>query len=146
MKHRPELAFFNRLSAILRIELTEPAQQVSPHLLDLAASPSAELVSLRVETNVFEGDDERPLTEEELASVAFDAPEIQLRGDTGELVVHRAPNGRHFKVGDLIRAVEETERRTRANTEWLGGIDVHHIFFEGILPEQDGTWSLCWGS
>lgn len=106
MKDHPELAFFNRLSAILRIELTEPPEQVAPHVLNLVASPAAKLASLYLDVKVFDGDDGRPLTENELRSIAFAAEAIQLRGDTGEVVVHRAPNGEHFTVRDLIHAVE----------------------------------------
>lgn len=52
----------------------------------------------------------------------------------------------HFTVRELVHAVEKTELETRGSSEWLGGIDVHHIFFEGISAEADGTWALCWGS
>jgi hypothetical protein len=146
MLDRPELAFFNKLSGILHIELTEPAQPYAPHVLNLQASPDARITSLRFDAQVFERGELRPLTEDELASIAFAAPQIRLRGDTGEEVAHDAPNGEHFTVRDLIRAVELTELRTRGSSEWLGGVDVHHIFFEGISLEQDGTWAICWGS
>lgn len=142
----PELAFFNKLSGVLHIELTEPAQPYAPHMLNLQASPDARITSLRFEANVFEGGELRPLTEDELASVAIVSPQLQLRGDTGEAVPHEAPNGEHFTVRDLIRAVELTELRTRDRSEWLGGVDVHHIYFEGIHLEADGTWSIGWGS
>jgi hypothetical protein len=143
----PELAFFNRLRGRLEIELTEPAHQVAPHILNLQASPSAKIKSLRFAASVPTDDyDVRPLTEDELSSVAFIAPKIELRGDTGTPVVNEAPNGKHFTVRDLIEAVERTELATRGSSEWLGGIDVHHIYFEGILSEGDGTWSICWGS
>ncbi len=143
---RPELAFFNALSGILRIELTEPAQQAAPHLLNLVAPPAARIAALRFDAKVFEGGEGRPLTEGELASIAFASPQIRLRGDTGEEVAHEAPNGQHFTVRDLIRAVELTELRTRDRSEWLGGVDVHHIFFEGLHLEADGTWAIGWGS
>jgi hypothetical protein len=142
----PELEFFNRLQGTLDIELTEPAHQAAPHLLNLQASPSAKIVSLRFDASVLEGDDVRPLTDAELSSVAFPEARIALRGDTGDVVTHEAPNGRHFTVRDLIQAVERTELETRGSSKWLGGIDVHHVFFEGILPEGDGTWATCWGS
>lgn len=142
----PELNFFNQLDGKLHVELTTPPVQVAPHMLNLKADPEAQLKSVRFEAKVRLGDESRPLTSEELESVAFDAAEIQLRGDTGAVVAHRAPNGERFTVRDMIRAVEETELQTRGASEWLGGIDVHHIFFEGVLPERDGTWSICWGS
>jgi hypothetical protein len=147
MLDRPELAFFNKLSGILHIELTEPAQQAAPHVLNLVASPGARIKALRFDVEVFEDGELRPLTDDELASVAFAAPRIELFNvDAGERVPHEAPNGEHFTVRDLIRAVELTERSTRESAEWLGGVDVHHIFFEGIALEEDGTWAICWGS
>lgn len=147
MRDRPELAFFNELSGILHIELTEPAQPAAPHLLNLVAAPEARIESLRFDVEVFEDGELRPLTEDELASVAFAAPQIELFNvDAGERVLHEAPNGQRFTVRDLICAVELTERRTRDSSEWLGGVDVHHIFFEGIALEEDGTWAICWGS
>lgn len=144
MSDHPELEFFDRLDGILRIELTEAPVQTAPHMLNMKAPGTAELRSIRFEVHVRVGDGNRELTQAELDSIAFDAPQIQMRGDTGEIVANDAPNGRHFTVRDLVRAVEETELRTRGASEWLGGIDVHHIFFEGVLPEADGTWSLCW--
>ncbi|MGA9520488.1 MAG: hypothetical protein WBV82_03435 [Myxococcaceae bacterium] len=73
-------------------------------------------------------------------------PLIRLRGEAGDPVEHRAPNGKHFTVRELVKAVEETERQSRSRSNWLGGIDVHHVYFEGIHPENDGTWSIAWGS
>jgi hypothetical protein len=29
---------------------------------------------------------------------------------------------------------------------WLGGVDVHHVFFEGIKLGDDGVWGTGWGS
>jgi len=40
-------------------------------------------------------------------------------------------------VQELLRAVELTEQKTRENTEWFGGIDVHHMYFEGLFCEGD---------
>ncbi len=47
---------------------------------------------------------------------------------------------------DLCAAVEETARRSRGSTEWFGGVDVHHGFFEGIHLGEDGVWAIRWGS
>lgn len=143
---RPELEVFNRLRGDLEIELTEPTQQTAPHLLNRKAPPAASIKSVRLRMSVFEGTNRRPLTDSELASIAFDRPQIRLRGESGDEMAHEAPNGRYFTVRDLIAAVERTERETRADAEWLGGIDVHHTYFEGLEPADDGSWSICWGS
>ncbi len=140
------LAFFNALSGNLKIKLTEPAHPVSEHVLNLQAPPEARIVSVKLVLSVFENDDLRELTEAEYETIAFPKLEISLRGDTGAVVVHQAPNGKHFTVRELACAVERTELETRGASEWLGGVDVHHVFFEGLSEEKDGTWSICWGS
>ena len=47
----------------------------------------------------------------------------------------------------ILAAVEETEKLTRAESEWFDGVDVHHVFFEGIryVSEHD-HWYIAWGS
>lgn len=146
MSH-PELEFFNSLSGKLEIELTVPAEPVA-NLLNLRASPEARVARVELRAEIFNPDTEdfRPLTAEELETVAFRGSSIRLRSEGGEVVAHDAPNGSFFTVRDLLRAVEETERRTRDRSEWLGGIDVHHVFFEGIHPDGDDVWEICWGS
>jgi hypothetical protein len=142
-----ELEFFNSLSGKLEIELTEPAEPFA-NLLNLRASPSAQISNLKLYAKVFNRDTEdfRNLTEEELNSVAFRAKHIKLRGESGEVISHDAPNGEFFSVRQLLQAVEETERRTRNRSEWYGGVDVHHCFFEGIHPGGGDTWDIFWGS
>ena len=34
----------------------------------------------------------------------------------------------------------------QGNSEWFGGVDVHHVFFEGIHLADDGVWDIYWGS
>jgi hypothetical protein len=143
-----DLEFFNSLSGHLDIQLSVPAQPFAPHLLNLQASPEAKIVTLKLTAEVYNTATEtfRDLTADELNSVAFRGSEIRLRGDGDRVVSHKAPNGAFFTVRELLLAVEETERQTRNDSEWLGGVDVHHIFFEGIREEPDGTWFIRWGS
>jgi len=118
---RPKLEFFNRLRGTLRIEPTEPPQRFAPHMLNLKAPEMATIKSIRLEMGVFNVVGRRELTEAELALIVFDQPEIRLRGESGDCILHKAPNGRQFTVRDLIEAVESTERQTRGKTRWLGG-------------------------
>lgn len=143
-----ELAFFNKLSGKLEIELSVPPHRYTPSLENLQASPDAKVVRLKLIAEVYEEATKtfRNLTADELSSVAFRGSEIRLRNDSGRVVSHRAPNGKYFTVLELLGAVEETERQTRDDTEWLEGVDVHHVFFEGIHDAGDGVWEVYWGS
>jgi hypothetical protein len=142
-----ELQYVNSISAKLEIELTEPPQQIG-NLANMTASPTARIKSLRLLARVedAQGNQYRSLSFEELSRIAFPKPEIRLRGNSGDPVLHKAPNGRHFTVQELLLAIEETERRTRGESNWFGGIDVHHIYFEGIRPIANDVWSISWGS
>ncbi|EYF07290.1 hypothetical protein [Chondromyces apiculatus] len=129
----------------LRIRLSEPTEQIAEGLMNQKASPTATIKSLKLHPSVFENDDLRDLTPEEMDQVAFDEPEIRLRG-YGDEVRHRAPDGKRFTVRDLIAAIEATELKTRHQSEWFEGIDTHHTFFEGIRQQEDGSWKIRWGS
>ena len=143
----PELEFFNSLSATLEIELTAPPEKIE-NTANLRAAPGAKISSVKLNAEVATGEPPafRSLSPEELKSVAFRAARIQLRGAGGIPVEHQATNGVQFTVQDMLDAVEETERQTREKSEWFGGMDIHHIYFEGIHPASDGVWDIEWGS
>jgi hypothetical protein len=141
------LAFFNRLSGKLDVKLTEEPQRVSPRLYNLVAPPTAALVSVSLRMRVSEDDGYRELSEAEWSRVVLSAAAVRMRNLRGDVVVeHASPNGQTFTVRDLAAAVEETERRARGASAWLGGIDVHHVYFEGIHPDDTGAWAIWWGS
>lgn len=146
MSH-PELEFFNGLAGKLQIELTVPPEKIG-NLDNVRATPAARIKSLKLVAEVFNRDTKtfRDLTSAELQSVAFRASQINLRGEGGDAASHRAPNGEFFTVQDMLNAVAETERQTRDNSEWFDGVDVHHVFFEGIHQGADGVWEIYWGS
>ncbi|MEJ2125155.1 MAG: hypothetical protein P8Y67_13915 [Alphaproteobacteria bacterium] len=145
MSH-PELEFFNKLSGRLEIELTVPTERIG-NLSNVRTTPEAEIKSLRLVATVFNRNlgTFRELTLDELQSVAFLASQIALQGESGGVIMHEAPNGQCFTVQDLLNAVAETERQTRGKSTWFDGVDVHHIFFEGI-HQGDGVWEIHWGS
>jgi len=145
---RSNFDFFNNLSGKLEIELTEPAESYR-NMANLAAKPSAKIVNVRFHPKVFEEENVeqfRNLTEAELQLEILRQPSIRLRGEGGEVVEHKAPNGKSFTIKDMIAAMEATERISRGNSEWLGGIDVHHCYFEGIYQDENGDWEISWGS
>lgn len=142
------VAFFNTLSGQLHIKLTESPSPITDSLYNLAAPPSARIASIELKLDVLEEDKGgfRPLTDDEWNRVAFRESTIRLRGMGERVVEHRAPNGQSFTTRELAKAIEETERQTRGHSKWFGGIDVHHVFFQGIQLGDDGVWSTSWGS
>src|SRR5687767_5159719 len=118
------LAFFNRLSGRLDITLTESPSRITDSLYNQAAPSTAKIVSIELRLDVFEEDngDFRPLTDAEWNRVAFRDATIHIRGAGDRVVEHNAPNGRWFTTRELAAAIEETERQTRGDSEWFGGI------------------------
>ncbi|MFQ6326940.1 hypothetical protein ACLMAL_12460 [Nocardia sp. CWNU-33] len=139
------LKFFNGLSGTLAIELTEPTENVAANLSNQRATATAAIRGVSFTLNVFENGDFRDVTVDEFDRVVLELPMLNLRG-FGDPVEHRAPNGEWFTVRDLAAAIAETERSTRQQSQWFGGVDVHHIFFEGIHERDDGVWEIYWGS
>jgi len=109
----------------------------------------AQQLTARMDPYVYTHDDDeffRDLTDDEYDMVVLSQPSIRLKGEAGVVVEHQAPNGSHFTVRELLDAVVETERKTRLKSKWIGGPDFHHVYFEGIFPNKNGTWRICWGS
>jgi hypothetical protein len=149
MSDQAGLDFFNALSGHLDVVLTEPAKPLSEHILNLQASPTAKIARISLRLSVYQPDEAekfRDLTDDEWQRVVLRAPRIRLRGETDKVVEHAAPPSGAFTVRDLATAIAETERQGRGDTNWLGGIDVHHVFFEGIDEDADGVWAIRWGS
>ena len=52
-----------------------------------------------------------------------------------------------FTVKDVVEAVEDFERIDRPKSKWHGGIDCHHVRFEGLSgPRESGAYGIYWGS
>lgn len=139
------LEFFNGLSGALAIELSEPTESIAANLSNQRATATASIKEVSLTLNVFEDGDFRDLTVDEFDRVVLELPKLKLCG-LGDSVEHQAPNGKWFTVRDLAAAVAETESSTRQHSEWFGGVDVHHVFFEGIHQRGDGVWEIFWGS
>jgi hypothetical protein len=90
------LAFFNRLSGRLKIELTEEPVQASPRLSNLAAPPTARVVNGSLRMRVFEGGGFRELTDGEWSLVVLRAAAIRIRNESVPDVVvdHPSRTGR----------------------------------------------------
>ncbi len=82
----------------------------------------------------------------DLSEIVYKKPKIGLRGQANELVEFEAENGENFTLKEIINAIEKTEVETRANADWFDGIDIAHIYFEGLHAEEDGFFRIIWGS
>ena len=47
---------------------------------------------------------------------------------------------------ELMDVIIEFEKVNRNHTEWFGGINCHHIFFEGMEELSSGNYYISWGS
>ena len=135
----------------LHVEVTEPLLSIAPCLLNEHATPTARLESVTFEGTTWDGEDIHEVTEEQLAANVFNSPEINLVWSPGPgcdyLVVHRdAPNGTHFTLQDIIDTIVGAETLFRPHSDWFGGIDTSHTFFEGFSRLGDHTFSISWGS
>jgi hypothetical protein len=150
----PGFNLFNRLSGTISIEMSEPPHRMG-QLWNMQSPPTATLKDVTwPNPSIYEKDNYddpfRPLTSEELDLVVLETPSIRVNSfaclKRTRNVEHKAPNGKYFTIRDMLGVVVETERQTRGDTDWFGGIDVHHVFFEGIKLRDDGVWIIGWGS
>jgi len=140
------LALLNRISGTLRVELDRAPVKINAALENVKAPSGARLLGVKLAANIYvaETEDFRELTAAEFDTVVFRGRSLVLRG-LAEPIEH-IETDESFTVRDVLRAVEATELSTRGHSEWFDGIDVHHIFFEGLHEEEAGVWTIYWGS
>lgn len=136
---------FNEVQWVLDLKVTETKQY--GNLLNRFAPPEAKLVSISYTTPEWYKDhDFIALTETELREIAFSGPLITFKSAMTKSF--NAPNNKSFTVKELIEAIVSFEKEDRlcSKSEWFGGIDVHHVFFEGLGKYKDGMYEVNWGS
>jgi hypothetical protein len=143
----PGLKFFNSISGKLDIELSVPAKPKKKLPGNLVVAPESKVKSITLEGEIYVEEENafRKLTIKENYTVVVESNELTFKGENGGLIKNVAPNGKHFTVKDILKAIEFTELKTRGSTEWFGGIDVHHVYLEGIACENN-IWTIFWGS
>ena len=50
-----------------------------------------------------------------------------------------------FTIAEVVEKICEFETFDRPKSKWFGGIDAHHVFFEGMSKGEKG-YSICYGS
>ena len=96
---------------------------------------------------VFDVDDDtfRYATDEELNEIVYPFNEITISTHNfNKTFTSKSEDG--FTTKELFYNIIEHEKESRPLTDWFGGIDAHHIFFEGLDKRLDGSYSVFWGS
>ena len=153
----PGWELFQQLSGTVDIELSKKTVPLgSPMSMMVRAVEGAKVRNVSFTPQVYlrnRQDGEEPfrdLTAKERKLVAYAQPSIRVSSyaciTPSRVIEHPAPNGKHFTIDDLIDVVERQELQTRDETDWFGGVDCHHVFYEGLHLQKDGTWQIYWGS
>jgi len=117
------------------------------HLMNDFAKPGAQIVSITWDSCHYTWDEDNEcienVSEEELDRIVYDGQ--QMTFETGRYQkTYTNPNG--FTLRHVMDLVLDFERESRSRTQWFGGVDVHHIFFEGITQNDRGNFEIGWGS
>lgn len=59
-------------------------------------------------------------------------------------MIYKSSGG--FTVRNLLDIIIKVERVTRPTSGFFGGVDVDHIYFEGIHEISRGVYRIYWGS
>lgn len=96
-----------------------------------------------------------PLTKEELNAVGFVGKEFTLHNTwlnnkkklVGETKITFTNDKDYFTIQEIVRRIIQFEKLDRPKTSWFGGVDCHHIYFEGIHLNRDKAgYGISWGS
>ena len=94
------------------------------------------------------------LTSDEKAEIGFVGNKLTLesiwRNRNGRLIktrrTHKSNKG-FFTITQLVKIIVKFERIDRPKSNWFGGVDCHHIYFEGLrLNKTKDAFSINWGS
>jgi len=86
------------------------------------------------------------LKTDELNKIHYKEKEITLYNEETKVrMTFKNENG--FTVKELFDHVVAFENKSRPLTDWFGGIDAHHIFFEGLeWSPKEKAFIVIWGS
>lgn len=134
--------FFQKLSIILRFRK-----------LDNITSNDI-LIVIPKDVHVLTNDSLRRITCEELEQIAYSRKTIAVGSsldfdDNMDPIpkIYNAPNNQdYFTVKDLIRVIEDFEKYSRPQSNWVYGVDTTHKFFEGFEKMKGGLFVVEWGS
>lgn len=145
----------NKVSFVLNISTTNTAPQRGM-LLNRFEQPDSKIKAIRASPPTLYADNEsHELSQADLRQPAFHGSVLTLysnwrdhRGATVDTTCRsfRSTKG-YFTVAEVVANIVAFEKIDRPKSLWFGGIDCHHVFFEGLhAAELPGTYGVSWGS
>ena len=149
-------AFNKNVTFILGVDTDKPSVQHFP-LLNRFEDPDSKIVNIfsnEITHYDKELEEQVPFTQEELDVPAFIGSEISLSSvwldrknkKVAETHMSFYNDIGYFTIQEMVDMVVEFEKVDRPKTCWFGGVDAHHVYFEGLHKQKDGSYSVCWGS
>ena len=141
MPNAINLEKLEHLHFTLGFEMDKPSQQIGS-LLNHCEDTDATLLNIsRTEIERWVNDHMETLTPKELDEIVFTGP-ITF---TNKVTKTFKNDKGYFTVRELVDNIVEFEKEDRLASDWFGGVDTHHRFFEGIYKDKD-AYRICWGS
>ena len=136
----------DKLSSTLNITMDRPPKPQQGLLLNKFEEENSKVVSAKMtHPEVFVDGDLRPLTEEEMELPALRKQTFTIVDKTTSMTFN-AENGKCISVRDLFKAIGQFETVARAKSDWFGGVDTHHVYFEGMYKVGKDQYTIFWGS
>tara|TARA_B100000678_G_C17809334_1_gene342310 strand:+ start:56 stop:490 length:435 start_codon:yes stop_codon:yes gene_type:complete len=140
----------NRYIATLNIDIE--TYQWNEQFLNQFAKPDAKLKSVSIPCiRKFVDDEIEDLTADELNEICYEGSEITFVVEESEF--HKGfsktfINEVGFTVRQMFDNVVDFEIKARPLSNWFGGIDCHHIYFDGFnkIDGTDNHYTIYWGS
>jgi hypothetical protein len=142
--------YLENVSWQLDIHMSDSCVQISPNLLNHCEHPKSSIIGIsHSEITTFDDQHEEfvKLTEEELNQTAFIGDEITFKDGFTE-ITYSSKDGQ-FTVLELVAVIVEFEKVIRPKSDWFGGVDTHHVYFEGISSTTHNgavVHMISWGS
>ena len=141
----------------LEIQTTNTSPQIGM-LSNRFEEPNSKIVSLNagpIETYDQSFDDFFILTHDDLSKPGYVGKhlviESLLKTRDGRIYIstRRTYNNdkNFFTIAEIVDIIVNFERIDRKKTKWFGGIDCHHVYFEGLcLNRECNAFHISWGS
>ena len=133
------------LGLVLNCTLSSPPAQIAPGWMNMYAPPSATLDACEVISNGIwsEGNGNfTPLTAADLNSIVYASTTFSFASYSGEVVTFETLSSQGFTLQEIFDSIAAAELTSRSNTEWLGGIDIDHVYIESFNISECGLQLL----
>ena len=120
--------------------------QANPTLLNQFVKPDTKIKSMKwgnIGKFNEDTDDIEEVKDEELDAKCYEEKEIRIISNGQSETFHQKDG---YTARDLFNCIIALELKARPETDWFGGIDAHHIFFEGLYHMDGTTYQVYWGS